>query len=90
MLASTNEQARNLERVSGRIADLIVSFCRDRLDAKRPRFHMMELSTWVSRHSLIAPDSAGRILRDLRTKGIVSYTLISRHGSEYELQAVRS
>lgn len=90
MLASTNEQAENLERVSRRIGKLIVSFCRERLKTRRPEFHMVEMTTWLAQYIEAAPDSASRILRYLKAQGVVKYDLVSRRSSLYRITAVTS
>jgi hypothetical protein len=84
-----SEQTENLERVSARIGGSIVSFCRRRIDNGDRTFHMIDLTEWVSSIHPIAPDSAGRILRDLRQRGKVRYRLLSRSQSWYEVLDVR-
>jgi hypothetical protein len=85
---SDTQQELELRRVSARINKLVLSFCRDRIATNQNTFHMTELALWVSRHNLIAPDSAGRILRSLRAKGKLDYIVVSRSESLYELKRV--
>ncbi len=82
--------AENLERVLVRIGPVVLAFCREILRQGRPQFHMMELTAYVRRCvGEVAPDSAGRILRDLRKSDALNYRLISRRDSLYEVAAVR-
>jgi len=83
-----SEQQRNLDRVATRIEPLIMAFARDRMNVSRPKFHMVELTNFVSRHHVVAPDSAGRILRHLRKTGALHYGVVSRADSLYELTYV--
>ena len=77
-------QQENLERVSSRIGWAIVQFCRE-----HPRFHADELRKAVERETgIAAPASADRILRDLRQKGVIAYTVLSRRESLYEVNSV--
>ncbi len=83
--------AENLERVLVKIGPVVLAFCREILSQGRPRFHMMELTAYVRRCAgEVAPDSAGRILRELRQHDALNYKLISRRESLYEISAVRS
>lgn len=85
-----SEQTENLERVSARIGGRIVAFCRHRIDNGDRTFHMIDLTEWVSSDPCpTAPDSAGRILRDLRQRGVVRYRLLSRSKSWYEVLDLR-
>jgi hypothetical protein len=80
-------QAEHLERVSTRLSALILTFCRERL-ASQGSFHMFELTSWIADYLAVAPDSPGRILRDLRSKGSLSYVVVNRSQSLYQLIAV--
>lgn len=80
MSATASNQA-HLARVSSKIGDAILAFCRG-----RTQFHMQELVDGVQDDgAAIAPDSASRILRDLRAKGVLNYRVLSRRNSHYEL-----
>lgn len=87
MIALATTQSAELERIASRLAELIISFCTDRL-AVAPEFNMVELTAWVSRHVVAAPDSAGRILRDLRKRGLVRYKVTNRRASTYRVEGV--
>lgn len=78
-------QPRELARVKSVIAGLILNF----FNAREPgdRFHMAELTRFVSAHTTIAPDSAGRILRDMRQAGQLNYTVVNRRSSLYQIEA---
>ena len=79
---STHEE--NLERVSKRIGHLVAAFLRKRLESGKPDFFMRELVTFVQKSDFaVAPDSASRILRDLRQRSVVNYELLSRSASHY-------
>lgn len=82
------QQELNLSRVSERIQGLIMSFARDRVVTQRCAFHMTELTSFVSRHHVIAPDSAGRVLRLLRKRGQLDYVVLQRSLSLYEITKV--
>lgn len=71
----------DLARVSERIAGAVLEFC------SSPRqFRMTELNSYVqSKVGAIAPDSAGRILRQLRRAGKVRYTVLDRSASLYQI-----
>jgi hypothetical protein len=79
------EQQANLARVSSNIAGIVRDFCRGRLDEGRAEFHMVDLTTYVNARSTIAPDSAGRILRDLRRHKVIDYTVVNRAQSLYRV-----
>lgn len=83
----TGQQA-NLERVSQNIARLVADFCRGRFGEGRAEFRMADLTAFVNARSTIAPDSAGRILRDLRRRRVVSYEVVSRSQSLYRITGV--
>jgi hypothetical protein len=84
------EQRANLVRVSNNIAGIVRDFCRERLDDERAEFHMVDLTIYVNARSTIAPDSAGRILRDLRKQKVIDYTVVSRSQSLYRVEGVSS
>lgn len=79
------EQRKNLERVSQKIAGYVLSFCTQRMASGNTRFYMRELTRHVSTQIPTAPDSAGRILRDLKQKGLLNYRVVSRKDSHYEI-----
>jgi hypothetical protein len=85
---SDPQQELNLSRVTERIQGLILSFARDRVACDRGEFHMTELTSFVSRHHVIAPDSAGRVLRLLRAQGQLDYQVTNRRRSEYRITKV--
>lgn len=84
-LAEANVE--HLERVSSRIGAAVVAFLRG-LPAPG-RFRADDLRKAVMLEAgLSAPASADRVLRDLRKRGVVSYRVLSRKESLYELVAV--
>ena len=71
----------HLDRVSEKIAIYVVDFCGQQED-----FLMSQLLTYVrSKVSNLAPDSPGRILRDLRQKGVLDYRVVDRKNSHYRV-----
>lgn len=70
-------------RVRSRIGSLILEFCRH-----NEQFHMEDLRLYVQNWIDVAPDSAGRILRQLRQQQLLNYTLVSRRGSLYRVVPV--
>jgi hypothetical protein len=84
------EQRANLDRVSNNIARLVTDFCRRRLEDRRAEFHMTDLTGYVNARSTIAPDSAGRILRELRRQKVIDYTVVNRAQSLYQVLGVVS
>ena len=76
-------QAENLAKIS----KLICEFCDAKLSTD-PNFHMEELLRFVKeREPSVAPDSPGRILRQLRQQGVVNYEAVNRRDSLYALRA---
>lgn len=72
----------HLERVAAAIEDVILDFC-----VPGRRFHATELLAYVEGalgHEL-APDSPSRILRLLRRQKRVSYRVLDRRASLYEV-----
>lgn len=82
------EQAANLDRVNQNIGGIVAAFCRERLRTGAAEFHMADLTKYVNARSTIAPDSAGRILRDLRRRRVLSYEVVSRAQSLYRIKGV--
>ena len=78
-------------RVRSRIGSLILEFCR--LTRRRfvvSTFHMEDLREFVEQgvEGKIAPDSPGRILRQLRQQRLLNYRVISRSKSLYRVVPV--
>ena len=81
------EQAENLDRVRTRIHSVVTDFCREHVGNQ---FHMVDLTEYVRERAHIAPDSPGRILRDLRRTGILDYEVLNRRESLYEIRRVHN
>lgn len=78
-------------RVRSRIGSLILEFYEFRLHINATDFHMEDLKRFVENrapYSRIAPDSPGRILRQLRQEGHLNYKVISRRQSLYRVVPV--
>lgn len=78
-------QTTQLRRVRSRIGETVLAFCRmyEGLD-----FTASMLNDWVVDRMQAAPGSSDRILRDLRQRGDVFYTVVSRAGSIYHMDKV--
>ena len=68
-------------RVRSRIGSLIMEFCRENYI-----FHMKDLTLYVQARVEVAPDSPGRILRDLKRRGFLHYKVICREKSLYQVK----
>ena len=78
-------QQQHLESVSHRIGGAILEFF-DALDGQQ--FSSGALHEWVeAKAGRIAPGSADRVMRDLKQRGVISYTLVSRSQSLYRAGA---
>ncbi len=78
-LAENNDE--HLERVSSRIGQAIIDFCR-----RNPKFHADDLRQHVILATgITAPASADRVLRDLRQRKVIDYRVVSRKESLYEV-----
>jgi hypothetical protein len=75
-----NKQEENLDRVKERISGAVQEFC-----GLHSQFHMVELADFVGKRTGVAPDSPGRILRQLRSLGKVQYRVVDRRSSLYEI-----
>jgi hypothetical protein len=76
-------QEQEISRVRERISALVLAFCRDALASYGGLFRMAELLAFVRKEVEVAPDSPGRILRDLRRKTQLDYKVLSRRESSY-------
>ncbi len=76
---------RDHRRVNAEIRGIVLSFCREHLF---DTFHMQDLTDYVRERVHVAPDSAGRILRQLRKEEIVQYKILSRRNSLYSVLSV--
>ncbi len=73
-----------LARVSSRIGREVLAYCREHRS-----FHAEDLRQHVAAIG-IAPGSADRILRDLRQRGAVRYSVVSRRESLYRVDWVEA
>jgi hypothetical protein len=86
---SSDHQERT--RVRSRIGSLILEFYEFRLHINATQFHMDDLKRFVENrapYSRIAPDSPGRILRQLRQHRLLNYKVVSRRQSLYQVLPV--
>lgn len=89
------DNSAHLERVSSRIGEAIMGFCRDRLwvrdqcGAASGTFRVDDLRRWVALYAgPVAPASPDRVLRQLRKDGKVEYRVVDRAKSLYEVVSV--
>ena len=76
----------SLERVTSRIGAAIVEFCAARVGQT---FHADELRAAITAAcGVVAPDSASRILRQLRLTNRIRYVVLSRRESLYKVEGV--
>ena len=90
MAGDSHEES--LARVKRCIGAAIEKFCADRLLLGMPEFSMRDVDGFV-RETVkcpIAPESVGRILRDLRQSGRIGYVLVSRRKSAYRIVLQKS
>jgi len=79
--------APHLARVSARISEAIVAFCRARVGKE---FFADDLRRYVTAQvGAVAPGSADRILRALRQGGEVDYVVVDRAASKYRVNGLR-
>jgi hypothetical protein len=75
------EQQLELFRVSERIGQLVVEFF-DAINLGET-FHAEDLHKFIDRRVKSAPGSADRVMRDLRRKGVIGYSVVNRRESLY-------
>jgi hypothetical protein len=79
------EQATQLARVRSRLADAVLAFCR-----QHETFQLADLHAFIRAHGDEgAPDSPSRILRDLRARNRIDYTVVNRRASQYRVTWIR-
>ena len=79
-------QAEELARVYKQIAGSIRRFAEAH---PQSTFHVEELRQYVlDEYPTIAPDSPGRILRQMRQDGVLNYVVINRRQSLYQFRTV--
>jgi hypothetical protein len=80
----SDDAPQERERVFARIAPLVMDYASSHAGEA---FHAEELRQFVlERDPLIAPDSPGRILRELRLAGKIDYVVINRRQSLYQFR----
>jgi hypothetical protein len=83
------ESAAERRRVAGEVSREVLAFCRGRLALGLDEWRMSDLTEYVRERVMCAPDSAGRILRQLAQQGALEYQLVSRAESRYRIVTVR-
>jgi hypothetical protein len=81
-----HEQERQIERVTARIGMTVLAFVRS--IGVGGTFHAEDLRAYVNANASGAPGSPDRILRDLRCKGLVDYT-VERKDSRYTITGLK-
>ena len=84
----TTQADSNLNRVGNHINRVIIDFCKDRMQNNAGIFTMSDLEVYVNSKMKSTPGSAGRILRNLNTLGLVSYYCSDRSKSTYVVHQV--
>lgn len=83
----------DLARPANALRPAILDYCRAIAAGRTPAsrsFHMADLLAAVEqRVARLAPDSVSRILRDLRSQGVLSYRCIDKAKSLYEIEWVK-
>ena len=77
----------NLERVKTTIGDTVLAFVKQCFDENKA-FHISELQSYVSSRVQSAPNSAYRILYQLKRDKKCNYKLLSRLKSHYVIDWV--
>lgn len=78
--------AANLERVHGDIGPAIAQFFQGRVGHE---FHGEDLLRYVrALVGHIAPESPARVMRIMRSRGEINYSLVSRRDSLYRVEGV--
>lgn len=79
---SISAQAEDLERVTSRIGQAVLGFCR----ANR-QFRADQLRAHVAKEcGASAPASADRVLRELKARGAIKYRVVNRSQSLYSIE----
>lgn len=78
-------QAQQIERVKSRIGNAVLAFCGAHIGQE---FHASALRDYVTEQCQVAPASPDRILRDLRLRGQLAYTVVDRRQSLYRVDRV--
>ena len=79
-----SEQSRQLARVEGRIAEMVIAFCEEYAGRE---FYASELSGFITEQCGGSPESGMRVMRALRRAGQVDVALVSRSASLYRVGA---
>ncbi len=79
------DSAQDLHRVARDLQRHILDFCRDHVGLE---FHMADLVDYVSSRHHAAPSSTDRVLRKMRSDGLVKYTVVNRSKSLYRIDGV--
>jgi len=78
----TARQRHEIARVAARISEAVCAYLADL--GRGGEFHLAELTGAVLlKVGTAAPDSPGRILRQLRRRGSIAYTVVDRSASRY-------
>jgi len=79
-------QTQDLNRVTNRIADTILSFAQFKKATGDLQFHGVDLHIFIqATGGYAAPSSADRVLRQLRQEGYLDYVVLNRAQSLYQL-----
>lgn len=84
--ATRETQPHELSRVRGSIATLVLAWLRERQIRNKSEFHLSELEAYLMKREVgTTPGSGGRILRLLRSEGVIDYVVLHRSKSLYRI-----
>jgi len=78
------QQAKELSRVRGKIARHVIAFYKEHVLSGNYTFRGNELTDYVFSREPIAFESPMRILRNLKTDGLLNYEVVNRAQSLYK------
>lgn len=81
-----NDNAPFMQSTAARLTPAIVAFCRPRIGRE---FHADDLRAFVAGSVGCAPASSDRVLRHLRQRGVIGYSVINRRASLYRIDNVK-
>lgn len=77
---------QDLERVQSAIGGQVLSFIRS--IGVGQQFYAMDLCQWVWCDVTCAPESPGRVMRQLRLKGYFDYDVVNRRQALYKITRI--
>jgi hypothetical protein len=78
-----DNHSTNLKRVRETIANAVYEFWRERHQRDDCEFYIKELAEYVAIRHVVAPNSAYRVMYEMRKLGRINYEMVSRRQSRY-------